>query len=71
MMFGVLIEVTELTTCLQTTGQPIQHRVARKILSVLRALKSNFEQVTGELQTVLPFSGDGLLGRGRDGRLGS
>ena len=47
MMFGALIEVTELTTCLQTNGQPIQHRVACKILSVLRALKRNFEQVTG------------------------
>ena len=29
MVFGVLTEVTYLTTCLQTTGQPIQHRLAR------------------------------------------
>ena len=54
MMFGVLIEVTELTTCLQTTGQPIQHRVARKILSVLRALKRSFEQVTGDPEPDYP-----------------
>lgn len=47
MMFAALIEVTELITCLQTTGQPIQHRVARKILSARRALKRNFEQVPG------------------------
>ena len=47
MVFGVLAEVTDLTTCLQTTGQPIQHRVARKILTARRALKRNFEKVTG------------------------
>ena len=47
MIIGVLAGVTELTTCLQTTGQPIQHRVARMILSTRRALKRNFEQVTG------------------------
>ena len=45
MMFGVLTGVTELTTCLQTTGQPIQHRVAREILATRRALKRNFEHV--------------------------
>ena len=32
-VFGVLIEVIDITTCLQTTGQPIQHLVARKVLS--------------------------------------
>ena len=47
MIFGVLTGMTELTTCLQTTGQPIQHRVAREILATRRALKRNFEQVTG------------------------
>ena len=47
MIIGVLAGVTELTTCLQTTGQPIQHHVARIILSTQCALKRNFEQVTG------------------------
>ena len=47
MMFAVLTGVTETTTCLQTTGQPIQHRVARKILAARRAFKRNFEQVAG------------------------
>ena len=47
MIIGVLAGVTELTTCLQTTGQPIQHPIARIILSTRRALKQNFEQVTG------------------------
>lgn len=54
MMFAVLIEVTELITCLQTTGQPIQHRIARKILSARRALKRNFEQVPGGLDPDYP-----------------
>jgi len=49
MIIGVLAGVTELTTCFQTTGQPIEieHRVARIILSTRCALKRNFEQVTG------------------------
>jgi hypothetical protein len=48
MMFGVLSGVTEMTTRLQTTGQPVQHRVARKILAARRAFKRNFEQVAGD-----------------------
>ena len=47
MMFGVLSGVTELTTRLQTTGQPVQHYVACKILAARRAFKRNFEQVAG------------------------
>ena len=36
-----------MTTRLQTTGQPVQHRVAREILAARRAFKRNFEQVAG------------------------
>ena len=54
MIIGVLAGVTELTTCLQTTGQPIQHRVACIILSTQRALKQNFEQVTGGTEPDYP-----------------
>lgn len=47
MMFGMLTGVTELTTRLQTTKQPIQHRVVREISAARRVLKHNFEQLTG------------------------
>ena len=54
MMTGMLIDLTVMTTRIQTTGQPIQHCLAREIRRMLRHIKGSFVFQEGSQEPIFP-----------------